>query len=518
MNQPQAVLSDELAQAHFEPSFLKVLSSEKLRSVFKDLKVKLSPLQPAGILKEKPQHLLLKVESAQGYIWEINLGVSSSPKALISGLHFRARPSKAPRAGSPLAKRLAWLLKLMEKREALNKSYLEEGLASSFLEKVPVEAMIQSFKGFQKSAPFRVESARIESDYAGELILEGAEDLRLSFNLTLQNKAPHKLIGLFVRPAPPSGPAPNTWKGLIEALGKGGFEGSLYSASIDPVTGVCQPIYTGGTKSAFPIGSTFKLYILSALAEAIQAGELKWSDPLKIQDALKSLPSGVMQEEPEGKSFPILEFAQKMISISDNTATDHLLFKLGREKVEARMKATGHHNPDLNKPFLSTRELFLFRLKEYPKEAQAWLGLDQSARREKLKFYQKLPLPKLSSAYSWIKPRMIKKIEWFATGEDLCHLHADFVMKREQPAYKELLKVISINDGGLRAPKKRWAYTGFKGGSEPGLMVLSYLLKDNAGRWYSLSLAQVHSKEEMGGVSVPYLARAALKLLPKAEP
>jgi beta-lactamase class A len=62
-----------------------------------------------------------------------------------------------------------------------------------------------------------------------------------------------------------------------------------------------------------PLGSTFKLYVLAALAETIIASDLAWKDKLAIWEELKSLPSGTMQNKAAGTHFLLLEFAQLMI-------------------------------------------------------------------------------------------------------------------------------------------------------------------------------------------------------------
>jgi len=74
-------------------------------------------------------------------------------------------------------------------------------------------------------------------------------------------------------------------------------------------------------------------------AEEVAKGAIKWDDKLAIKDEWKSLPSGVMHMAPAGTEYTISEFAEKMISISDNTAAGHLLHKVGRGKVEEYMAA-----------------------------------------------------------------------------------------------------------------------------------------------------------------------------------
>jgi beta-lactamase class A len=93
----------------------------------------------------------------------------------------------------------------------------------------------------------------------------------------------------------------------------------------------CKTIYGSNNKNDFvPLGSTFKLYVLAALVEVIIAGNLVWKEELAIWEELKSPPSGTMQNKAAGTHyFTILQFAQLMIQISDNMATDHLINLLG---------------------------------------------------------------------------------------------------------------------------------------------------------------------------------------------
>jgi len=104
-----------------------------------------------------------------------------------------------------------------------------------------------------------------------------------------------------------------------------------------------------------PLGSTFKLFVLDALQQQIKEKKLSWENELKISNSLKSLPSGVFQTKEEGEEFSLYEYALKMISISDNTATDHLIDKLGRTSVERQIKKRGLKlSYGWNRPFLST--------------------------------------------------------------------------------------------------------------------------------------------------------------------
>ncbi len=98
--------------------------------------------------------------------------------------------------------------------------------------------------------------------------------------------------------------------------------------SIDPAT-------------AAPLGSAFKLYVLDALGNAVASGKVRWNQPLTVTAQLKSLPSGELQNEPDGTQISVQDTAAKMISISDNTAANMLINLLGRPAVEARSAQPG---------------------------------------------------------------------------------------------------------------------------------------------------------------------------------
>lgn len=54
----------------------------------------------------------------------------------------------------------------------------------------------------------------------------------------------------------------------------------------------------------------------------------------------------------------LAEFADHMVSISDDTATDHLIHHLGREAVQRQLALFGHCRPEAGTPLLTTRAMF----------------------------------------------------------------------------------------------------------------------------------------------------------------
>ncbi|MBC7978620.1 MAG: serine hydrolase, partial [Myxococcales bacterium] len=231
---------------------------------------------------------------------------------------------------------------------------------------------------------------------------------------------------------------------------------------------------------------TFKLYVLLGLVDRILAGKATWTDELAVRDAWKSLPSGVTQNEPPGTKHPLQQYAERMISISDNTAADHLLYSLGRRTVETAVRSTGHTQPARNQPFLSTRELFVLKLGA-PAELTRYLTLPEARRRDYLDRTLAGKAPALDLAGDWKTARQIDKLEWFASAEDLCRLMGTLWTRAQQPKGAPLLGVLAKNPG-LPIDAKIWPYVGFKGGSEPGVINMTYLLKRSDDQWFVVTL------------------------------
>jgi hypothetical protein len=234
------------------------------------------------------------------------------------------------------------------------------------------------------------------------------------------------------------------------------------------------------------VGSTFKLYVLAELLRECDRGKRSLDDLIRLRADLMSGPSGRLQEWPVGAPLTAYSLAAMMISESDNTATDHLIEWIGREHVEQHLAdAFLCDSAERNRPFLKTRELFLLQGSGDPwqdyRERYSQAGV--SGRRQILAELAKAhpgKMPSVTAAGS-----TSEWLEWFASANDLVEimtlLSGDELCKDE--ALREVAQgILSINPGIPNSPRDdRIAYLGFKGGSEPGVLSLTQLVRMTTG-------------------------------------
>lgn len=79
----------------------------------------------------------------------------------------------------------------------------------------------------------------------------------------------------------------------------------------------------------FPAASTIKLPILIAFFQSVDNGTIKLNDSLVMRPDLMASEAGSMQYDPPGTTYSALKTADWMITISDNTATNMLIDRLG---------------------------------------------------------------------------------------------------------------------------------------------------------------------------------------------
>ncbi|BCA62409.1 hypothetical protein HMP09_1643 [Sphingomonas sp. HMP9] len=340
--------------------------------------------------------------------------------------------------------------------------------AASFRDKVPA-AQLSAIAAQLKTAlgaPQKIETFTATSAWSADLTVGYARGTA-SVRLVIDPAPPHAATGLLITGTAPRDDSMAKLEAEFRALpGASGF--GLYALG----QGKPAPILEYRADVAAPLGSAFKLWVLAELARQVAADERHWADVVTV--GAPSLPSGVLQTWPAGSPVTVQTLATMMISISDNTATDTLLTTLGRAKVDAMAAAAGG-----SVPVMTTREMFA--LKGDAALTKAWAAGSVDARRTLLVDNAvKISTGKLDPTVFAGKPVAIDSVEWFASPAAMAGL-----LDRLRTADPTTRAILAINPGIDPAIAKRFRYVGFKGGGEPGVVALDYLVQAKDGRWYA---------------------------------
>ncbi len=100
---------------------------------------------------------------------------------------------------------------------------------------------------------------------------------------------------------------------------------------------------------SFPSASVIKVPILAALHAEAEAGRLSWEERMPLTEAAKVPGSGVLRELHPGIELTLDDLARLMIVVSDNTATNLLIDRIGTGVVNDLMAGLGYEQTRLGR-------------------------------------------------------------------------------------------------------------------------------------------------------------------------
>jgi beta-lactamase class A len=101
--------------------------------------------------------------------------------------------------------------------------------------------------------------------------------------------------------------------------------------------------YNAGFNAArsMPAASTIKLPVMVEVFAQLEAGRFDLQRRVRLEAADKDYGSGVLCDAPDGTAFSVSDLLEKMIDISDNTATNMLIRLVGRRNINRQMAELG---------------------------------------------------------------------------------------------------------------------------------------------------------------------------------
>lgn len=408
----------------------------------------------------------------------------------------KAPSSPMPVTAQAMEQRTQDAIEVMQERKPA-----ESVFSAGFLAQIPASQLHSLFKQLETQfGPFvALESVQPANNNSARFMLR-FEKAMAGGNIALSPHGENLIDGLLINDYQTLNDTPEATLSQLKALP--GDVSALYA----PLDRWAEPTLSLNPDSELAIGSTSKLYVLAALAQSIANGERHWDDIVRLDHF--SLPSGQMQDWPAGTPVTLATLATMMISISDNTATDQLIAVLGRDTIASSVRQSGHAAPDRMLPFLSTLELFA--LKGDPAMGHAFASANEAEQASQLEALDTRigGDPSNITPPVFTEPHAIDTIEWFASTQDLRAILAQ-LQASDDPVIRNIL---AINPSVTPPVKERWAYVGFKGGSEPGVINLSWLLQDKSGTWRVLIISWNNTKAPLDKDVLELLALRILAL------
>ena len=265
-------------------------------------------------------------------------------------------------------------------------------------------------------------------------------------------------------------PTITSWHDVDAVLSKTGARYSYQVAKVD--NGHCDPVAGTNTGESLPLASIFKLYVLHALAGAVENGMVSWDDQLTVTDKSRAVGSSGL-ELPPGAHVSVRTAAEKMVATSDNMATDLLIERMGTHAIEEALVTAGHHDPASMTPFPTMYELFSVGWGQ-PDLRSQWKQGSPQVRAQLLAQANSNPYqPDPTRAHT---PASSYGAEWYGNAEDICRVHvalqADAV--GEVAPVRQILSAVA----GIQLDQNVWPYIGAKAGGLPGDLTFSWYAVD----------------------------------------
>jgi len=226
----------------------------------------------------------------------------------------------------------------------------------------------------------------------------------------------------------------------------------------------CVVVEGRNEAAARATASIFKIWVLGGVAEAVESGSVRIAQIVPRTDA-EEAPGGPVANEPNNTPFRVMELAELMLGISDNTATDLLHELVGRDALDPIPAAFGHAQPGLLRPLLNISETFHLLFSVPFAEANGYQNGSESAQAE---FVTDTLEPLGSFAANgggFNNAELTTTVTWRASPLDICNAFARH--RTWTIGSDEALLVERALGAGVAQPNIRneWDRVWYKGGT-----------------------------------------------------
>ncbi len=387
--------------------------------------------------------------------------------------------------------RMRWVVDVLAAKGPAFDEEPEQHFVQAFLDKHP-DGIDPLFDSWRALGPFTVESYTPIA-HKGWATLIGPAGTRYTMAITIDTSGLIRRIEIDTEVLRR---VPRDFADLDEALTRPGVTSTAL---------VCrragdgwENLYERSADALRPTGSAFKLYVLLALVRAVRDGDVRWEDEIVLRPQQRSLPTGEMQDLPDGTRASVYETAYNMFARSDNTASDMIIHHLGRDAVHRAVVDAGHQDPDVLRPFLTSRELFEIG---WGKQSlsRAWHEGDRSQREQLL---ERIDAPLSTRIQDLTHPAHDRGLDWYMSAGDVCRALSALWRATKLDTTGRVREIVSAYPG-VQIDRECWPVSLFKGGSTPGVVMFCWLLVDRSDVEHVVVLLQSADRVGVLGDGLP---------------
>lgn len=277
-------------------------------------------------------------------------------------------------------------------------------------------------------------------------------------------------------------------------------------------------VYEFNERQPRAIAGAMQLWVLGALAEEIAAkheGGVTLEDEVALRPEWTCLPGGALSSRDAGSKVKVGELVRLMNEAGDTTATDHLIGLLTPAKIESYVLSRTR-DARASVPLLTLRQMFALKLAPDDALTLDYARANADARAAMLAPDGALAKPevKWDQLETWSTPRLEGEVGYFCSARDLAGIFGD-VRRLEQAAGLERIAEGLRHDPGFEVDRDTWKSIAHKGGREPGVVSLAWLLKRDDGRWFALAAIWNNAEQPVDGERLREVARAGAGILAK---
>jgi hypothetical protein len=249
----------------------------------------------------------------------------------------------------------------------------------------------------------------------------------------------------------------------VSALYSKAPDSSVLVAKID-ANDQCVAVSQADATEPRSTASIIKSWVLFGAARMIADGQLHADDSVPLDSDLFSQGADLNNETPN-TPIPLLDLAKMMTGNSDNTATDLIEHRVGRDRLEAAVGASGYGDLDVLKPFLSMSENFHLAFSFPASTTNAYMSGSEGYQRQFLED-DIVPLGGFTDAspHPYFNESIFSRGGWTASPNDVCAVLARL---RRLPQGSEAMQTVDAALGSttwLPDVRNHWERVWYKEG------------------------------------------------------